>query len=101
MRAISWYDTHVRRAVAIFAGSIGVSVFLYGMLLLGAVAHAAGRTTAEREITRLSAEVNALETQYLAKTIALSPERAASMGFVAPAAVATVYAAPAGGLTLR
>ena len=54
-----------------------------------------GRTIA------LLAEVGVLESHYLAHTKALSPTRAADLGFVAPVAVTTVYASAHPGLTLR
>jgi hypothetical protein len=92
MRALTLYNTHIRRVVAVVAGIIALSVFLYGALLLGAVAHAAGRTTAEQKLRALSSEVSKLESHYLSQTKGLSPERAANLGFVPPIAVATVFA---------
>jgi hypothetical protein len=93
MYAITLYNIYVGRAVAVMLGVILVSVLLYGALLLGAVSHAAGRTAAEQSVRTLSAQVSELESQYLAATQDLSPERAAAMGFVAPVAVVTVFAA--------
>ena len=86
--------------VALLAGALAIAVFLYGALLLGAVAHATGRTAAEREVQRLSAEVSQLENIYLTETKGLSLERAAAMGFVEPKSVAAVYVQTQG-LTLR
>lgn len=100
MHAITLYNRHAGRIVALLSGILGLSVFLYGALLLGAVSHAARATAAEREVRQLSTAVSALESQYLSVTKALSPERAAELGFVPPMSVATVYA-QAGGLTLR
>ncbi len=91
MKAIALYDTYIKRVIALLAGAIALAVFLYGGFLLGAVAHAAGRTAAEREVQRLSAEVSGLESTYLTETKGLSPERAAALGFVEPKNVATVY----------
>lgn len=68
-----------------------LSVFLYGALLLGAVAHAAGATKAERQVRDLDQKVSKLEASYLNATKALSPERAKALGFVAPESVAVVY----------
>lgn len=92
MRALALYDSHVGRAIAVLSGIIAVSVFLYGALLLGAVSHAAGRTSAEDAVRALSARVGELEGQFLAETKALSPEKAAALGYVEPVAVATVFA---------
>jgi len=100
MHLITFYHAYVSRTVAVLAGITTLAVFLYGALLLGAVAHAAGRTAAEREVKALASSVSALEGQYLSQTKAISPERAAAMGFVAPVSIATVFAA-AGSLTLR
>lgn len=100
MRIIALYRTYAGRSVALLTGIAAVAVFLYGAFLLGAVAHAAGRTAAEREVRRLSAEVGALENSYLTAIKSLSPQRAAALGFVPPTGVATVYAGAAG-LTLR
>ena len=68
------------RFVALLAGALAIAAFLYGAFLLGAVAHAAGRTAAEREVGRLGAEVSRLESTYLTETKELSLERAAAMG---------------------
>lgn len=92
MRALALYDQHIGRIIALIAGVIAVSVFLYGALLLGAVSHAAGRTSAEDALRALSARVGALEGQFLSQTKALSPERAAALGYVEPILVATVFA---------
>jgi hypothetical protein len=100
MRVIDFYSAHARRVAAALAGVAALSVFLYGALLLGAVAHATGRTAAEKQLRSLSSSVSALESTFLAETRGLSPERAAAMGFVAPVAVDTVYAGTSG-LTLR
>lgn len=87
--------------MALFAGVVALAVFLYGAFLLGAVAHAAGRTAAERQVQRLSSEISMLESTYLTETRAISTERAAALGFVAPSGTATVYAGISAGLTLR
>ena len=100
MKALVLYNTYTPKAIAALAGIAGMSVFLYGALLLGAVAHTAARTSAEKEVRSLSVVVSSLENQFLNETKSLSPERAAALGFVAPAAVSTVYAGT-GSLTLR
>lgn len=92
MRLIALYNKHAGRTAAALVALTALAVFLYGALLLGAVAHAAGRTAAEQQLRTLSSAVSALEGRYLSATQALGPERATAMGFVAPSAVATVYA---------
>ena len=100
MNALALYNTYTPRVIALLAGVAGIAVFLYGALLLGAVAHTAARTAAEKQVRSLSVSVSALESEFLTETKSLSPERAAALGFVAPAAVVTVYAGT-GSLTLR
>jgi len=100
MHAITLYNRLAPRIVAVLAGIAGVSVFLYGALLLGAVSHTAARTSMEKETRTLSASVGALESEFLAGTKALSRDRALELGFVPPQEVATVYAGD-GSLTLR
>ena len=100
MYALTLYNAHMGRFVALLAGALAIVAFLYGVFLLGAVAHAAGRTAAEREVGRLGAEVSRLESAYLTETKGLSLERAAAMGFVEPKNIATVYVQTQG-LTLR
>lgn len=100
MRAITLYNTIAPRVIALLAGIAGVSVFLYGAFLLGAVSHTAARTSMEKETRALSASVSTLEGEFLAETKALSRDRAMELGFVPPKEVATVYAGD-GSLTLR
>lgn len=99
MNTLTLYHVYAPKIIAALAGIAGLAVFLYGALLLGAVAHTAARTSAEKQVRTISASVSALENEFLTETKSLSPERAAAMGFVAPAAVATVYAGT-GSLTL-
>ena len=101
MKILSFYNSYIGRTIALLAGVVALSAFLYGGFLLGAVAHVAGRTQAEHKVRSLSVEVGVLESHYLAHTKALSPTRAADLGFVAPVAVTTVYASAHPGLTLR
>ena len=75
-------------------------VFLYGVFLLGAVAHTVARAAAEQEIQDSIMQLGSLETAYLLEIRALSLERARSLGFVLPAAVTTVYAHTDGALSL-
>ncbi|MSR70846.1 hypothetical protein EXS62_02295 [Candidatus Kaiserbacteria bacterium] len=101
MKLIAFYNAYAARTMALLAGAVALCLFLYGAFLLGAVAHAAGRTQAERQVRTTLAQVGTLENRYLALTKAISPERAATMGFVSPVAVSTVYADAHAGLTLR
>src|SRR3989338_7438594 len=55
MRILTFYNAYIGRSIAVLAGIVALSVFLYGALLLGAVAHAAGRTQAEKSVRALSA----------------------------------------------
>jgi len=89
---LSLYHLYVRRAVALLATVVVVCAFLYGFLLLEAVSHAASQAQARREIATLSSKVGRLQSEYLAATKALTPERARALGFVPPEAVAVVYA---------
>jgi hypothetical protein len=92
MHILTIYHLYAGRITAALLGTVLMSVLVYGMLLLGAVSHAAGRTAAEREVRALNATVAELESRYLVATKSLSPERAAAMGFVTPVSVATVFA---------
>ena len=100
MYAITLYNRFAPRVIAVLVGIAGVSVFLYGAFLLGAVSHTAARTSMEKETRTLSASVSTLEGEFLAETKALSRDRAVELGFVPPQDVATVYAGD-GSLTLR
>lgn len=100
MHALALYFKLSRALYALCIAVITVSVFAYGALLLGAVAHAAHQTEAQESIKKLSQELGSLEAHYLTQTKELSPERAAALGFVAPISVATVFA-PQQTLTLR
>jgi hypothetical protein len=75
------------------AAVIALSVLLYGVFLLEAVANTAKRTAAERETRSLASGTSELEGQYLAHTKSLTLERAAELGYVAPAQTTTVFAA--------
>jgi hypothetical protein len=84
------YQQYLPRIAAFLVVVIAVSAFLYGTFLLEAVGQAASRTTAERQIHDLSSQLGVLEGQYLAATKELTPERAAALGYIAPAQVSTV-----------
>ena len=102
MHTITLYNTYLARTAAVLAILCTVSVFLYGIFLLMAVTHTAGRTVAERHITNLSANLGDMEMQYLTQQKSLTQEHAIALGFVAPTRVSTVYAnADAGTLTLN
>lgn len=100
MRALTLYRLYGRKVAATLAAVVAVSVFLYGALLLGAVAHAAHRSNTEQSVRTIVGKVSELESRYLSLTKALSPERAAALGFVEPTEVATVVVGQ-GALTLR
>ena len=84
------YQQYLPRVAAFLVVLIAVSAFLYGIFLLEAVGQAASRTTAERKIQDLSSQLGVLEGQYLAATKELTPQRAATLGYIAPAQVSTV-----------
>lgn len=99
---IALYQLYLGRAAAGLAAICAASVFLYGVFLLLAVAHTAARTDAQSKIEDMSACLSDMEAKYLAQTRALTPERAAELGFTMPAHVSTVYAqGPAHTLSLR
>ncbi len=99
MRLVLLYDLYARQVIAALAATAGVSVFLYGALLLGAVAHTAGRTDTEKNLYAVNAKVGVLENTYLLKNKAINLQRAATLGFVSPQKISTVYIG-AGSLTL-
>jgi len=99
MNTIALYTTYTTRLAAVLAVCCTLSVFLYGIFLLMAVSHTASRTAAERQITKLSANLSDIEMQYLTQQKALTPELAAELGFVRSTNVSTVYAT-AGSRTL-
>ncbi len=101
---LSLYQAYLARAYAALVGVIVLSVFLYATFLLLAVAHTASRTTADRQVGVLTAQVADLEMQYLSSAKDLTLERAQTLGFVTPAngTVSTVYATAASrSLSLR
>lgn len=87
----SFFDLYAARMAAVLAGLCALCVFLYGAFLLGAVAHAAKHTAAEREAVKLTRSISILEGEYLSKTKVLTAQTARDMGFVAPVAVSTVH----------
>ncbi|HVU79788.1 MAG TPA: hypothetical protein VHD37_00315 [Candidatus Paceibacterota bacterium] len=93
MKAIAITYTPVFSKVnAALAAVIALSVLLYGIFLLEAVANTAKRTAAERDARALSADTSDLEGQYLAHTKSLTLEKAAQLGYVAPEHTTTVFA---------
>ena len=102
MNTLALSQLYIHRAIALFAGVCALSVFFYATFLLLTVTHAAGQTAVERQIQKLSLQVSDMETQYLLATRDITPERAVTLGFVAPTqgAVATVFVS-AGSLSLR
>ena len=92
MHTITLYNTYLARTAAVLTILCTVSVFLYGIFLLMAVTHTAGRTAAERQITNLSANLGDMEMQYLTDQKSLTQERALALGYVTPSNISTVYA---------
>lgn len=86
------YQPYLNRALILLTVVLAMSVFLYGAFLLEAVAHAASKTTADAQIESVSEQLSSLETQYLALTQAITPEKATALGFVAPTTLTSVYA---------
>lgn len=84
------YNGYLPRIAALMATIFAISIFLYGIFLLEAVAQAASKTTAERQIESLSSQLGVLEGKYLSATQALTPQRAEALGYVAPARISTV-----------
>jgi hypothetical protein len=85
-------DAYLRRVLAALAALCTVSAFLYGIFLLEAVAHAAHKTALERDIRTVSSQLSTLETEYLALSSTLTPERAGTLGLEAPKDTTTVFA---------
>ena|ERR1043166_1416305 len=96
MTRLAAYNLYAARALQALTALCAVSAFMYGAFLLLAVAHAARLGSLERESRSLTAQVSAAQSEYLAQTRELTPERAAALGFVAPAQTTVVYAAPTG-----
>jgi hypothetical protein len=86
------YQPYLNRTLVLLVVMLAVSVFLYSAFLLEAVAHTAAKSTAERTIGSLNEQLSALESQYLALTQSLTPQKAAALGFVTPTMQASVYA---------
>ena len=82
---------YARRFTALFAVIIVVSAFLYGAFLLIAVERTATRASAEAQIQSLSSDLGLLQSHYLDLTQALTPERAAALGFVTPSVAQIAY----------
>lgn len=83
------------RAAAVLGSAVALTALLYGALLLGAVAHTATQTKAEREIAKRIALVSTLEAQYFTIARSITPERAHELGFSAPSQTTTVFATAA------
>ena len=83
------------RLAAVLGSAVALVALLYGALLLGAVAHTATQTKAERQIDTLAAHLGGLEAQYFATIRSITPERAKELGFTAPAHTTTIFATAA------
>ncbi|HEY5383552.1 MAG TPA: hypothetical protein VIJ88_03300 [Candidatus Paceibacterota bacterium] len=91
-RVAVMYQPYLSRTAALLAVVLAVSVFLYSVFLLEAVAHAASKTTAERQLESLNEQLSSLDGQYLVLTEALTPQKAVVLGFVTPTAITSIYA---------
>jgi hypothetical protein len=87
------YTPYLKRAMAMLAAVVALSVFLYGVFLLEAVGNTARRSAAEREVHKLTTTISTLEQTYLSKTREMTLDRAHDLGFVAPTQVTTVFIA--------
>ncbi len=94
------YSPYMTRVLGTLAGVVALSLFLYGIFLLEAVAHTASRTQAERQIAAHTSELSRLEAQYLASTKEVTRERAVEMGLTQPTRITTTYATPQSALSL-
>lgn len=95
------YHAYLARVAALLAALCALSVFLYGIFLLMAVAHTAARSEAQSQIVHLSASLGDLEAQYLSQDRMITPEHAQELGYVKPQAISTVYATAAHSLTIN
>lgn len=91
-KAITLYNDHAQRAMITLAALCVVFVFMYALLLMGTVVHAAKQTAAGRELASLTEQVSELQAAYLDKTKNLTPDLALAMGFVEPRDTSAVYA---------
>jgi hypothetical protein len=89
---LSLYQVYLSRTIAVLAGVCALSVFLYGVFLMLAIEHTATRTALQSQVDELTVHLSTLEAEYLRQTRALSPERAAELGFVAPKDTVAVFA---------
>ncbi|MBX4192556.1 hypothetical protein KW798_03670 [Candidatus Parcubacteria bacterium] len=91
LRLALTYQPYMARAMALCAAVIVISVFLYGFLLLEAVGHTASRSQAESKIRQITSELGTLEANYLHSTKEVTPELAASLGFVKPIETSVLF----------
>jgi hypothetical protein len=102
VNVIALYTMYSRSAFALLAFICAASVFFYGTFLLLAVGHTASRAHAATTVKELKGKLSVLEGHYLDSTQSLTPQYAASLGYVHPAEVATVYAStPTESLTIN
>lgn len=95
------YHTYLSRLTAALACLCAASVICYGIFLLMAVSHTAARTQAQRDVMRMTAKLGDMEMHYLSQQRALTPERAAALGFVKPHTTVTVHTASGPSLSLN
>ncbi len=76
------YQLYARKVSAIAAFVCLISVLGYGTFLLIAVEKAAAQQTYASRAQNISASLADLESQYLAESSTLTPERATALGLV-------------------
>ncbi len=89
------FQHYLTKASLVLACICAVSVLLYGIFLLEAVAHAASQTAAQRQVQQITANLGDLEAKYLTYSQGLTKEKALELGFVMPKEVTTVFAVAA------
>lgn len=72
-----------RQSVVVLSGILFLIVLVYVYSIMTSVMHVAAREELSIEATRLSAEVAALEAEYLSRTRSITETYARAKGFVA------------------
>lgn len=85
------YQNYARQVSALAALICLFSIVLYGVFLLLAVEKAAAQQKYEGEARSISASLAGLESQYLAESSAMTPQKAQEMGLVAVPASRVAY----------
>ncbi len=102
MKAITFVaSSYLTRASVSLAIVSVFAAFVYAVLLLMTVMHAAARQSAQAHIGSLATQVGTLEAQYLQKTESITPSTAAQLGMVTPTVISTVASTDINPLSLR